>query len=71
MGPDAKPTVVDALRDTAWVGGPGLYTAGFVDNDRVYFVSERTGYAHLYTVPGHAAARATPVTSGRVGGDAT
>jgi dipeptidyl aminopeptidase/acylaminoacyl peptidase len=63
VGPDAKVTQVDALRDTAWVGGPGLYTAGFVNNDRVYFMSERTGYAHLYTVPA-TGGRATPVTSG-------
>ncbi|WP_420130285.1 prolyl oligopeptidase family serine peptidase [Longimicrobium sp.] len=63
VGPDAKVTQVDALRDTAWVGGPGLYTAGFVNNDRVYFMSERTGYAHLYTMPA-TGGRATPVTSG-------
>jgi dipeptidyl aminopeptidase/acylaminoacyl peptidase len=63
LGPDAKPTVLDALRDTAWVGGPGLYTAGFASNDRVFFVSERTGYAHLYTMPASGGS-ATPVTSG-------
>jgi dipeptidyl aminopeptidase/acylaminoacyl peptidase len=63
VGPDAKVTQLDALRDTAWVGGPGLYTAGFVNNERVYFMSERTGHAHLYTVPA-TGGRATPVTSG-------
>ncbi|HEX6368476.1 MAG TPA: prolyl oligopeptidase family serine peptidase [Longimicrobium sp.] len=63
VGPDAKPTMLDALRDTAWVGGPGLFTAGFVGNDRVYFVSERTGHAHLYTIPA-TGGRATAVTSG-------
>ncbi|HEX5868939.1 MAG TPA: prolyl oligopeptidase family serine peptidase, partial [Longimicrobium sp.] len=63
LGPDGRPTVLDAVRDTAWVGGPGLYTAGFVNNDRVFFVSERTGYAHLYTVPA-TGGRATAVTSG-------
>ncbi|HEU0301152.1 MAG TPA: prolyl oligopeptidase family serine peptidase [Longimicrobium sp.] len=61
--PDGKAAVVDALRDSAWVGGPGLFTAGFVSDDRVYFVSERTGYAHLYTIP-FTGGRATPVTSG-------
>ena len=61
--PDAKATVIDALRDTAWVGGPGLFTVGFVSNDRVFSVSERTGYAHLYTAPA-TGGRATPVTSG-------
>ncbi|MBW3570255.1 MAG: prolyl oligopeptidase family serine peptidase [Gemmatimonadetes bacterium] len=63
LGPDAKPKVLDALRDTAWVGGPGLFTAGFVGNDRVFFVSERTGHAHLYTVPA-TGGRATALTSG-------
>jgi dipeptidyl aminopeptidase/acylaminoacyl peptidase len=63
LGPDARPTVVDALRDTAWVGGPGLFNAGYVDNDRVFFVSERTGHAHLYTVP-FRGGRATAITSG-------
>lgn len=63
VGPDARPTVVDALRDTAWVGGPGLYTAGWTDDSRVYFMSERTGYAHLYTVPA-SGGRATALTSG-------
>ena len=62
-GTDARPRVVDALRDTAWVGGPGLFTAGWVSDDRVYFASERTGYAHLYTVPA-SGGRATAVTSG-------
>ncbi|HYR09267.1 MAG TPA: prolyl oligopeptidase family serine peptidase [Longimicrobium sp.] len=64
VGTDGKPTVLDAIRDTAWVGGPGLFTAGFAGNDRVYFISERTGYAHLYTVP-FTGGRATPVTSGQ------
>jgi dipeptidyl aminopeptidase/acylaminoacyl peptidase len=63
IGPDARPVVVDALRDTAWVGGPGLYTAGFVSDDRVYFMSERTGWAHLYTAPA-TGGPATPLTQG-------
>ncbi|HEX2210714.1 MAG TPA: prolyl oligopeptidase family serine peptidase [Longimicrobium sp.] len=61
--PDGRATTLDALRDTAWVGGPGLFTVGFASDDRVYFVSERTGYAHLYTVP-FTGGRATAVTSG-------
>lgn len=63
VGGDAKLAPVDHLRDTAWVGGPGLSTAGWLPDGRVYFVSERTGYAHLYTVPS-AGGEATPVTSG-------
>lgn len=49
-GPDGKTVTVDHLRDTAWVGGPGLTSAGFLPDQRVWFVSERTGWAHLYTV---------------------
>jgi dipeptidyl aminopeptidase/acylaminoacyl peptidase len=64
VGPDARPTVVDALRDTAWVGGPGLQTVGWLRDERVYFVSERSGYAHLYTAPA-GGGRATALTSGR------
>lgn len=45
-------TLLDHLRDDAWVAGPCFsQCTGFVPNsDRVYFVSEETGYAHLYTV---------------------
>jgi dipeptidyl aminopeptidase/acylaminoacyl peptidase len=55
---------VDHIRDDAWVGGPGLFTAGWLpDGERVYFVSERTGWAHLYTAPADGG-EATPITSG-------
>lgn len=44
--------VVDHLHDPAWLGGPLYNTAGFLpDGETVYFGSERTGWAHLYTVP--------------------
>ncbi len=43
--------IVETLRDTAWVGGPcGFGCAGFYDNDRrVYYGSEATGYAQLWS----------------------
>jgi dipeptidyl aminopeptidase/acylaminoacyl peptidase len=63
-GPDARLTVVDALRDSAWVGGPGLYTAGWLSDDRIFFMSERTGFAHLYTTSANGG-RATALTSGQ------
>jgi dipeptidyl aminopeptidase/acylaminoacyl peptidase len=48
----AKTTELAHDHDDAWIGGPGPFTTGFLpDNLRVYFVSERDGYAHLYTVP--------------------
>jgi dipeptidyl aminopeptidase/acylaminoacyl peptidase len=41
---------VETLDDTAWVGGPCNACAGWYDNGkRVWYVSEATGYAHLYT----------------------
>jgi dipeptidyl aminopeptidase/acylaminoacyl peptidase len=50
-GPDGRTVTVDHLRDTAWVGGPAFAVAGWMpDGQRIWFVSERTGYSHLYTV---------------------
>lgn len=46
---------LDHQRDTAWIGGPGIHgwngTAGlygWADNNTVWYLSEATGYAHLY-----------------------
>ncbi|MGQ0650126.1 MAG: prolyl oligopeptidase family serine peptidase [Gemmatimonadaceae bacterium] len=42
---------IDVLRDSAWVGGPCFGCGGFLPgSDRVWFVSEADGYAHLYTM---------------------
>ena len=44
-------TLVDHLHDDAWVGGPCSQCGGFLPGtDRIYFVSEATGYAQLYTL---------------------
>lgn len=47
---------LDHQKDTAWIGGPGIVSwtsvggnVGWIDNERVYFQSEETGYSHLYT----------------------
>jgi dipeptidyl aminopeptidase/acylaminoacyl peptidase len=46
-----KTRVLASVHDDAWVGGPGAFTLGWLpDNRRVYFVAERDGWAHLYTV---------------------
>ncbi|HET6764271.1 MAG TPA: prolyl oligopeptidase family serine peptidase [Longimicrobiaceae bacterium] len=66
VDPAGHATVVDALHDDAWVGDPGLFSAGWVPNapqPRVWFISDRTGYSHLYTVAATGGA-ATAVTSG-------
>jgi len=45
---------VETLDDTAWVGGPCSACAGWYDGGRrVWYVSEATGYAHLYTAAAH------------------
>ncbi|MGD8322022.1 MAG: prolyl oligopeptidase family serine peptidase [Gemmatimonadota bacterium] len=45
-------TLLDHLHDDAWVGGPCFgRCVGFVPGtDRVWYVSEKTGYAHLWAV---------------------
>ena len=47
----AKTRVIVSEHDDAWVDGPGAFTLGWMrGNQRIYFQSERDGYAHLYTV---------------------
>ena len=42
--------VVDTLSDTAWVNGPCFGCGGWYDDGRrFWFVSETTGYAHLWS----------------------
>lgn len=46
-----KVTVLETLRDTAWVDGPCSSCGGWYDNGRrFWYVSEASGFAHLYTV---------------------
>jgi dipeptidyl aminopeptidase/acylaminoacyl peptidase len=46
-----KTRVIANIHDDAWVDGPGANTLGWLpDNTRVYFQSERDGWAHLYSV---------------------
>jgi dipeptidyl aminopeptidase/acylaminoacyl peptidase len=46
-----KVTTLETLRDTAWVGGPCASCGGWYDNGkRLWYVSEATGFAHLYTI---------------------
>jgi dipeptidyl aminopeptidase/acylaminoacyl peptidase len=58
-----RTTLIETLRDTAWVGGPAFFSVGWIDDARVYFVSERTGWSHLYTAPA-AGGRTFAVTAG-------
>ncbi len=56
--------LVDALRDEAWVNGPCFNCNGFTPDGRVWFVSERTGYSHLYAARPDGSDK-TAITSGR------
>ena len=63
--PSLGTRVVDHAHDAAWLGRLGAGTAGFLpDGETVYFGSEVSGYAHLYTVPA-AGGTATALTSGQ------
>jgi dipeptidyl aminopeptidase/acylaminoacyl peptidase len=44
-------TLLDHLQDSAWVGGPCGFCNGWLPGTATaYYVSEATGYAHVYTV---------------------
>ena len=61
-----KLTTLETLRDTAWIGGPCSFScAGWYDKGRRFFyVSEASGYAHLYTVAADGSDR-RQLTSGK------
>lgn len=43
-----KLSLIDRQHDDAWVGGPGSFSIGWISNNDLWFVSEETGYAHVY-----------------------
>ncbi len=46
-----KTRILANTHDAGWIGGPDWSTYGFLDDDkRLWYVSERDGWAHLYTV---------------------
>ena len=62
----ARTRVLAHEHDDAWTNGPGAFTLGWLpDNRSVYFQSEASGFAHLYTVGTDEAARPAQLTSGR------
>jgi dipeptidyl aminopeptidase/acylaminoacyl peptidase len=61
----AKTRVIVAQHDDAWVDGPGAFTLGWMKGDNsIYFQSERTGFAQLYTAP-YEGGEAQALTSGK------
>ncbi len=64
-GDTAAFTTVETLRDSAWVGGPCSSCAGWYDNGRrLWFVSEATGYAQLYSAAAEGG-NIRPLTQGK------
>lgn len=59
--------MVDRQRDEAWIAGPGINwyanVLDWIDNDKFYFQSEKTGYSHLY-IHDLKTNRTTALTSG-------
>lgn len=45
-----KLELLDRQRNEAWIGGPGSYNMGWLDDSNLYYQSEKTGYSHLYKV---------------------
>lgn len=50
--------LIDRQHDDAWIGGPGIGwlsspEMGWIDKDNIWFKSEKTGYAHLYSANVH------------------
>ena len=46
---DPRLVALDSLRDSAWVGGPCEGCSGWIDDSTVWYVSEASGFAHLYS----------------------
>ncbi|MEO7315642.1 MAG: prolyl oligopeptidase family serine peptidase [Ginsengibacter sp.] len=45
-----KLELLDRQRNEAWIGGPGLFNLGWIDDSNLFYQSEKTGYSHLYTI---------------------
>jgi len=51
---DGSLKLIDRQHDDAWIGGPGVGwfsrpEMGWLDNNTIWFKSEKTGYSHLYS----------------------
>lgn len=46
---DTKSTTqADRQHDEAWIGGPGMFNFGWLNESTLYYQSEKSGYSHLY-----------------------
>ncbi|MEQ7798255.1 prolyl oligopeptidase family serine peptidase [Pedobacter sp. ASV1-7] len=55
---------IDRQRDEAWIGGPGVGEVSWLDEDRIYYRSEASGYAHIYVANVHSGEK-KQLTSGK------
>lgn len=44
----AQGRILYSHQDKAWIGGPGAFVFGWINNEEIYFESEASGWAHLY-----------------------
>ena len=45
-----KLKLLDRQHDSAWIGGPGIWNTGWIDENNYWYQSEVTGFSHLYSV---------------------
>jgi len=45
-----KLKLLDRQHDSAWIGGPGMWNTGWIDENDYWYQSEVTGFSHLYSV---------------------
>ena len=50
QGTGSKLLPLNRQRDEAWVGGPGNFARGWIDHNTIWFLSEASGYSHLYSI---------------------
>lgn len=44
-----KLKLLDRQHDSAWIGGPGMWNTGWIDENDYWYQSEVTGFSHLYS----------------------
>ena len=45
-----KIKLLNRQHNDAWIGGPGLWNVGWIDENNFWYQSEETGFSHLYSV---------------------
>jgi len=60
----AKGRTIVTMHDDAWLRFADAQSFGWATNDTIYYLSEATGFMHLYTVP-HSGGASKQLTSGK------